>query len=296
LSHQGALRRGGETSDGALRYGRWAGFSSAGDGALGFDGGEQVVPADVRQVEGIRGASGTRQISSFSSSAPCDGHPTGVFARAAGGEPECHLEHRDCRATIAIELVNCTNESVVFEPLTLHRVDATAEKPVRYAPRPPVTPRSSRVDELTVQISGAYEIVLGTIAENYTDRLPTMTVDIDNRRERAACAECDGHWGRYGMSDHERCACRTKDAGKVCHDGDECQSGCLAEALEWVERPSDTRNANGGRYITMGVKRRVGHCNTSTDRSGCHDWIPVGASREPPSSMQWINSGRECAD
>jgi hypothetical protein len=57
------------------------------------------------------------------------------------------------------------------------------------------------VFEVSVSASGGYEIVIGAIAENRTDQIPTVTVDIGNRREVAACAECNGYWSRQGLAD-----------------------------------------------------------------------------------------------
>jgi|GEM_PF-7019293 len=41
------------------------------------------------------------------------------------------------------------------------------------------------------------------------------------------CRACNGVWGRHGLAQVEGCNCRTKDAGKVCRHGSECESVCV---------------------------------------------------------------------
>ena len=44
-----------------------------------------------------------------------------------------------------------------------------------------------------------------------------------------ACKACNGNWGRHGLANVEGCLCRTKDAGKVCKSGKDCESQCVAK-------------------------------------------------------------------
>ena len=43
------------------------------------------------------------------------------------------------------------------------------------------------------------------------------------------CRACNGVWGKHGMAQAEGCNCRTKDAGKICRHGSECESACVAK-------------------------------------------------------------------
>jgi hypothetical protein len=44
-----------------------------------------------------------------------------------------------------------------------------------------------------------------------------------------ACQACNGQWGKHGLANVEGCLCRTKDAGKVCKSGKDCESQCVAK-------------------------------------------------------------------
>jgi len=46
-------------------------------------------------------------------------------------------------------------------------------------------------------------------------------------KTREACAACNGSWGRHGLSEVESCLCRTKDGGRPCRDGADCEGLCL---------------------------------------------------------------------
>jgi hypothetical protein len=43
------------------------------------------------------------------------------------------------------------------------------------------------------------------------------------------CKVCNGQWGRHGLANVEGCLCRTKDAGKLCKSGKDCESQCVAK-------------------------------------------------------------------
>ena len=47
----------------------------------------------------------------------------------------------------------------------------------------------------------------------------------------AECRACNGVWGRHGLAQTESCNCRTRDAGKVCRHGSECESACVAKEI-----------------------------------------------------------------
>src|ERR671938_616745 len=41
---------------------------------------------------------------------------------------------------------------------------------------------------------------------------------------KEGCDACQGKWGKHGLAEADSCICKTKDAGKVCRDGSECQA------------------------------------------------------------------------
>ena len=46
---------------------------------------------------------------------------------------------------------------------------------------------------------------------------------------KASCDACQGVWAKHGLAEAESCICKTKDAGKVCRDGAECEGQCIAD-------------------------------------------------------------------
>jgi hypothetical protein len=50
-----------------------------------------------------------------------------------------------------------------------------------------------------------------------------------NPTSQEECRACNGAWGRHGLVQTEGCNCRTKDAGKICRHGSECESVCVAK-------------------------------------------------------------------
>ncbi len=56
---------------------------------------------------------------------------------------------------------------------------------------------------------------------------PAAAVKPPRPTNKAGCDACKGLWARHGISESESCICKTKDAGKACHDGSECEGTCL---------------------------------------------------------------------
>ena len=48
-------------------------------------------------------------------------------------------------------------------------------------------------------------------------------------KNKAACEELGGRWGRVGIYPQEFCNLPTKDANKICNDASECEGTCIAE-------------------------------------------------------------------
>ena len=87
-----------------------------------------------------------------------------------------------------------------------------------------------------------------------------------------ACKSCNGVWGVHGLADVEGCLCRTKDAGKTCRDGGECEGACLAseDGFEVVDKGPPEK----------GFYR--GTCSEFTVAFGCHLFVPTGARKKGP--------------
>jgi hypothetical protein len=100
------------------------------------------------------------------------------------------------------------------------------------------------------------------------------------------CRACEGDWGMHGLSDAisqtESCDCRTKDGGKRCTDGIDCQGMCVANAdnpeFDVVDIGPPARGFLVGRcsdFVT------VFGCNPLID-AGARDLGPVSVTEPPP--------------
>ena len=89
---------------------------------------------------------------------------------------------------------------------------------------------------------------------------------------KAACDACQGRWGIHGLAETKSCICRTKDAGKICRDGNDCSALCIAD-----EKKFEVKEAGPparGYY--------VGKCSTYDTVFGCFKLIPGGTRSKPP--------------
>jgi hypothetical protein len=57
---------------------------------------------------------------------------------------------------------------------------------------------------------------------------PPQAGPIKRPQTEGECHACNGTWGPHGLSQKESCLCRTRDFGKVCKDGLECEGECVA--------------------------------------------------------------------
>jgi hypothetical protein len=108
-------------------------------------------------------------------------------------------------------------------------------------------------------------------------------VDADRARALRVCRACRGTFGPQGIAQVEGCVCRTRDAGKSCHDADECEGDCIAEAPEVITRSP----------VPLG--RPIGTCSENVGDLGCVALVPHGASSEPPRPLP-LPLHRVCRD
>ena len=216
----------------------------------------------------------------------CDGRLPGIFAFASGGSLTCADEHRSCRGALSIEVLNCTAESVSLDPVAILRPGQRSEARVEYVPDSPIALGDSFAFHPTVYQRGGYSIAIVVLRGDRTEPLPTIEVEVEDPaldRALAACTACNGRWGREGMLQIEGCNCRPRDAGKICHDGDECEGACLPDGVEVITKAHPlTCDRRGHCSVSMGSGRLVGHCSDRMAIFGCHSEIPRGASKEPP--------------
>jgi hypothetical protein len=88
---------------------------------------------------------------------------------------------------------------------------------------------------------------------------------------KEACDACGGSWDFHGIRDVETCICPTKDAGKNCTDGLQCEGACIV---------SDT----GFQVVESGTSKGywVGTCSQYDVTYGCYRIIPDGTVAHGP--------------
>jgi hypothetical protein len=82
---------------------------------------------------------------------------------------------------------------------------------------------------------------------------------------KEGCDACQGVWARHGLAETEACVCKTKDGGKICRDGSECEGSCLADedGFEVVEAGPPPKGFWKGKCApletTFGCNRTITH-------------------------------------
>lgn len=94
----------------------------------------------------------------------------------------------------------------------------------------------------------------------------------ESPKTKETCGSCNGVWAVHGLGETEICNCRTKDAGKVCRDGADCQGSCLADEnrFEVVQTGPPPK----GFY--------AGKCSEFETSFGCYKFIPAGIRAKGP--------------
>ena len=102
---------------------------------------------------------------------------------------------------------------------------------------------------------------------------------------QAGCDACGGKWGKHGLAEADSCICKTKDAGKVCRDGSECQADCIADE-------------DGFEVVQKGPPAKgywKGKCADYDTTFGCHRIIAAGTRAKPPQTAEDA-AGTICVD
>jgi hypothetical protein len=94
-------------------------------------------------------------------------------------------------------------------------------------------------------------------------------------QNEAECRACNGNWGVHGMRDEASCLCRTRDAGKTCKDGLDCEGECevVDDKMEIVEPGPPPRG-----YF-------VGRCTEFDHVFGCRRLLMDGTLARGPASL-----------
>lgn len=90
---------------------------------------------------------------------------------------------------------------------------------------------------------------------------------------KAGCDVCNGKWAQHGIAEGESCICKTKDGGKTCKDGADCEGSCIVadDAKFEVAVPGTPPK---GFY--------VGRCADYDTTFGCYRLISKGVGANGP--------------
>ncbi len=84
-------------------------------------------------------------------------------------------------------------------------------------------------------------------------------------RTRTACLAAGGRWARAGLSPRPICTMPTRDGGRICADGGECDGACVATLTPEQRRLMSTRRVPA-----------LGRCTTHTPVFGCRAFVTAG--------------------
>jgi hypothetical protein len=103
---------------------------------------------------------------------------------------------------------------------------------------------------------------------------------------KAGCDACNGQWAKHGISETETCICKTKDGGKSCKDGSECDGVCVLADDAKFEVTAPGSPPRGG---------FTGKCSEYDTVFGCFRSIPSGTRAKGPVTED-EGSHRICVD
>jgi hypothetical protein len=102
---------------------------------------------------------------------------------------------------------------------------------------------------------------------------PPAPVAKPRPQTKQACDACGGLWDKHGIAETEGCICKTKDGGKACRDGAECEGQCLVGAESKFEVVQPGPPARG--FYT-------GRCSNYETTFGCFRVLERGARAKGP--------------
>lgn len=179
---------------------------------------------------------------------------------------KCKEGYKDCEAEIPLKAQNCTSGFLEFVKLEMYEKDRRSLI-LEFSPASIVPPGGSWKEQVPWTTPGEVEAVVyyrpsGDTATD-SQRAPVKIANKALDDAHAACDKCQGTWGRFGINQTEGCNCKASDAGKLCHDGDECQGQCLFLGYD-----------NKG--------RQNGKCSETQRVVGCAEIVEKGVSKLKP--------------
>lgn len=197
----------------------------------------------------------------------CTSADFGMSLLPTESDIKCDDEWNNCSGEILVAARNCTSE---FQSLVRVEIYEGARKSqvLEYSPAPIVPPQTVWREGIPWSQPAELELEVffrppGQSTGEQSSRVRVRVTHKALAAAQAACGQCDGTWGRFGVNKVAACNCKTKDAGKECLDGEDCEGYCMFT-----------------RYDTSG--REHGVCSETQKLTGCHNIIYKGASKETP--------------
>jgi hypothetical protein len=104
---------------------------------------------------------------------------------------------------------------------------------------------------------------------------PPVTATRQAPQTEAECRACNGEWGVHGLRQVTSCLCRTRDAGKVCKDGGDCEGECLVD--DGKTEITDPGPPPRGYFL--------GRCSDFDHVFGCHKLLLDGTKGAGPTPL-----------
>lgn len=209
-------------------------------------------------------------------------------------------DRMQCEGSATFALRNCRVEGAIDAELHVTPVageDNPFDVRLNFAP---IAPGQTATHEFSMRRAGTFVVRAHmTSATSDLDVGFVRTLEFTNTprdRAMAACAQCNGAWGRRGMLQIEGCACRMPDAGHPCEDPTDCQGVCLSTGMRVVRRASRSHNADGTITVRPTLAVAVGRCSEFHTMFGCHGYIPEGARAAGPQAIYSLPRGIRCTD
>lgn len=250
-----------------------------------------------------------------------DGEVTVSLERALI-DSECEDGIHQCYVVLGIRVTNCTSRPIALRRARETRPDGGGIEwsfdLVSIAPGTSDVRRvrffDEREDARTADVS-----VVDERGVEWRWRGAYRVRNPARRRALAACEACQGLWGRWGISQFEGCNCRTRDAGRACEDGRDCEGLCVPTGSRVVTPAVEARCECPAGCRCSGRPRRganqtvealcvpictaarpamivsVGVCSEHRMNFGCRSYIANGARDEGPHPAGGRLSYR-CAD
>ncbi len=192
-----------------------------------------------------------------------------------------------CTAKATARVVNCTARPIHLKTIVV--VEGDEPRLTVAFDSTPVQPGDAWSHGLLAYRPGSFQARLATVeggADPAAAKLASFRVtNLRLDEAKAACVACNGAWGPLGRAGTLSCNCRTRDEGRECRDGDECEGICLVERTEVLQPGHPPICDASGCSARFGTGRLVGRCSEWRYLFGCHARIPSGASRRPPVTL-----------